>query len=152
MLPATSAGPPTALNVTVDTLAPGAPAVASFSTDSGVVGDGITNDNTLTLTGTAAAGSTVRVFDGATQIGNATANGSGAWSFATATLTDGSHAFAGKALDAAGNVSSPHGTKRHYRYRRSRSAWVYLTLSGCLSSWPVQLGGNRGKGHHDPCV
>ena len=41
-----------ALNVTVDTIAPVAPMIASFSTDSGTVGDDITNDNTLTLTGT----------------------------------------------------------------------------------------------------
>ena len=95
-----------ALNVTVDTVAPGAPTVASFSPDSNVVGDGITNVNHLTLTGTAVAGSTVEVFDGATQIGTATANGSGAWSFATATLADGSHAFTSKAMDAAGNVSA----------------------------------------------
>ena len=40
-----------ALSVTIDTSAPVAPAIASFSTDSGTVGDGITNDNTLTLTG-----------------------------------------------------------------------------------------------------
>ena len=44
-----------ALSVTIDTTAPVAPTIASFSTDSGVVGDGITNDNTLTLTGTAEA-------------------------------------------------------------------------------------------------
>ena len=41
-----------ALAVTV-TAPPGAPSIASFSTDSGTVGDGITNDDTLTLTGTA---------------------------------------------------------------------------------------------------
>ncbi|HEY5503769.1 MAG TPA: Ig-like domain-containing protein, partial [Sedimentisphaerales bacterium] len=34
------------------------------------------------------------------------ANASGAWSFATATLADGSHAFTSKAIDAAGNVST----------------------------------------------
>ena len=52
-----------ALTVTVDTVAPGAPTVASFSPDSNVVGDGITNVNHVTLTGTAVAGSTVQVFD-----------------------------------------------------------------------------------------
>ena len=93
-----------ALNVTVDTAAPAAPAIASFSTDSGVAGDGITNDNTLTLTGTAQANSTVRVYDGATLLGTATADGSGAWSFTTATLADGSHSFTATATDAAGNV------------------------------------------------
>ena len=43
------------LSVTIDTAAPVPPTIASFSTDSGVVGDRITNDNTLTLTGTAEA-------------------------------------------------------------------------------------------------
>ena len=35
-----------------------------------MVGDGITNDNTLTLTGTAEANSTVKVYDGATLLGH----------------------------------------------------------------------------------
>ena len=56
------------------------PTIASFSTDSGTVGDHITND-TLTLTGTAVANSTVNVYDGATLLGTAAANSSGAWSF-----------------------------------------------------------------------
>ena len=63
--------------MTIDTTAPVAPSITSFSTDSGTVGDGITNDNTLTLTGTAEANSTVKVYDGATLLGSATANGSG---------------------------------------------------------------------------
>ena len=71
---------------------PVAPTIASFSTDSGVVGDGITNDNTLTLTGTAAANATVKVYDGATLLGTATANGSGAWTYTTAALANGAHA------------------------------------------------------------
>ena len=68
-----------ALSVTIDTAAPVAPTIASFSTDSGTVGDGITNDNTLTLTGTPEADATVKVYDGATLLGSATANGSGNW-------------------------------------------------------------------------
>ena len=75
-----------ALAITIDTAAPVAPTIASFSTDSGVAGDRITNDNTLTLTGTAEANSTVKVYDGTTLLGSATANGSGAWSYTTATL------------------------------------------------------------------
>ena len=55
--------------MTIDTGGAGAPAIASFSNDSGTVGDGITNDNTLTLTGTAEANSTVKVYDGATLLG-----------------------------------------------------------------------------------
>ena len=95
-----------ALNVTIDTAAPSAPAIASFSNDSGTVGDGITNDNTLTLTGTAAANSTVKVYDGATLLGTATANGSGAWSYTTAALADGSHSLTATATDTAGNTSA----------------------------------------------
>ena len=45
--------------------------------------------NTLTLTGTAEANSTVKVFDGATLLGSAVANGSGAWSYTTAALANG---------------------------------------------------------------
>ena len=95
-----------ALSVTVDTAAPVAPAIASFSTDSGTVGDGITNDNTLTLTGTAEANSTVKVYDGATLLGSATANGSGAWSYTTAALANGAHSLTATATDAAGNTSA----------------------------------------------
>ena len=81
-----------------------APSITSFSTDSGTVGDGITNDNTLTLTGTAEANATVKVFDGATLLGSAVANGSGAWSYTTAALANGAHSLTATATDAAGNT------------------------------------------------
>ena len=93
-----------ALSVTVDTIAPVAPSITSFSPDSGVVGDHITNVNTLTLTGTAEANSTVKVYDGATLLGSATANGSGAWSYTTAALSNGTHNLTATATDAAGNT------------------------------------------------
>ncbi len=96
----------TALSVTVDTAAPVAPTIASFSTDSGVVGDHITNDNTLTLTGTAEANATVKVYDGATLLGTATANGTGAWSYTTAALSNGTHSLTATATDAAGNTGA----------------------------------------------
>ena len=82
------------------------PSITSFSTDSGVAGDGITNDNTLTLTGTAEANSTVKVYDGATLLGSATANGSGAWSYTTAALANGAHSLTATATDAAGNTGA----------------------------------------------
>ncbi len=52
------------LNVRVDTSAPVAPKITAFTPDTGTVGDGITSANRVTLTGTAEAGSTVKVFDG----------------------------------------------------------------------------------------
>src|SRR5262249_61996991 len=82
------------------------PTISAFSPDSNVSGDGITNANVVTLTGSAAANSSIKVFDGTTQIGTVTANASGVWSFATPTLANGAHSFTAKATDAAGNTSA----------------------------------------------
>ena len=95
-----------ALAVTIDTAAPVAPSITSFSPDTGTVGDGITTANVLTLTGTAEANSTVKVYDGATLLGSAVANGSGAWSFTTGTLSNAAHNFTTTATDAAGNTGA----------------------------------------------
>jgi Bacterial Ig-like domain/RTX calcium-binding nonapeptide repeat (4 copies)/Glycosyl hydrolase family 12 len=94
-------------NVTTSIFTYNVPKITSFSPDSNVIGDGITNANHVTLSGTAAAGSAVQVYDGATLLGTATANATGAWSFATATLTDGVHSFTSMSVDAAGNISAP---------------------------------------------
>src|ERR1019366_4857678 len=111
------------------------PTVASFSPDSNVVGDGITNVNHVTLTGTAVAGSAVEVFDGATQIGTATANGSGAWSFATATLTDGTPAFTIPQPSPAGKGEP---LERH-RFIVNRQDYVE---HGAERDWRRQCGGD----------
>ncbi len=71
-----------------------------------MAGDHITNDNTLTLTGTAEAGSTVKVYDGTTLLGSAIANGSGAWTYTTAALANGAHSLTATATDAAGNTGA----------------------------------------------
>ena len=60
----------------------------------------------LTLTGTAEANSTVKVYDGATLLGNAMANGSGGWSYTTGTLAIGTHSFTATDSDVAGNISA----------------------------------------------
>ncbi|MDO9173603.1 MAG: Ig-like domain-containing protein, partial [Actinomycetota bacterium] len=65
-----------------------------------------TSDTTPTLTGSAEANSIVTVLDGASPIGTATVDGSGAWSFTPATpLTSGPHVFTATATDAAGHTS-----------------------------------------------
>ena len=79
----------------IDTTAPAAP-VISTDTVSG---------NLVTLTGTAQANSTVTVFDNSTQLGTATTNGSGAWTYVTGALANGSQSFTATATDGAGNVS-----------------------------------------------
>ena len=126
--------------VTIDTTAPVAPSIASFSTDSGIVGDGITNDNTLTLTGTAEANSTVKVYDGATLLGSATANGTGAWSYTTAALANGAHSLTATATDAAGNTGVGLGRAwRHHRHDRAGCAEHRLVLDRQR---------RRGRRHH----
>jgi parallel beta-helix repeat protein len=96
----------TALVVTVDTVVPVAPTIGSFSTDSGVLGDRITNDNTLTLAGTAEANATVKIYDGAALLNSVTASGTGAWSYTTAALANGAHSLTATATDVAGNTGA----------------------------------------------
>jgi hypothetical protein len=92
---------------TVDTTAPAAPAITAIGTDTGVLGDGLTSDTTLTLTGTAEPGSLVSVYEGATLIGTVVAGPNGAWSLTTTPLADGLHTYTATATDDAGNTSSP---------------------------------------------
>ena len=64
----------------------------------------------LRLTGTAEANSTVKIYDGATLLGNAATNGNGIWSYSTGTLADEVHEFTATAADAAGNTSTASST------------------------------------------
>ena len=89
-----------------DTTPPAAPTIASFTPDTGTIGDQITGASVLTLSGTAEASSIVKLFDGATQIGTTRANSSGAWSIETSQLAAGTHNFTATATDPAGNTGS----------------------------------------------
>jgi len=88
------------------TTAPAAPTIASYSTDSGVAGDGVTNDNTVELKGSAAAGSTVKIYDGSTQIGSTTATSTGSWDYITKVLTDAKHTLTATATNSSGQTSA----------------------------------------------
>jgi hypothetical protein len=81
----------------IDTTSPAPPLIMT---------DTANQNNTLTLTGTAEAGSTVNVYEKRTALGHTQANASGAWSFTTAALRKGFHTFTATATDAAGNVSA----------------------------------------------
>lgn len=85
---------------------PSAPTIASFSNDTGKAGDGITSDNTLELKGTAAAGSTVKIYDGTTQIGSTTATSTGSWDYITQVLTDAKHALTATATNSSAQTSA----------------------------------------------
>jgi hypothetical protein len=95
---------------TVDTVPPVAPTNVGLTaaTDLGTSStDAITKVTGVTVTGTAEAGSTVRVYDtdGTTELGSVTlASGSTTFSVAV-TLTQGTHQITATATDAAGNVS-----------------------------------------------
>ena len=71
-----------------------------------IISDVIVNTNEVALTGTAEANSTIKVYDGATLLGNATTDGSGAWSYTTAGLVNGTHNLTATATDAAGNIGA----------------------------------------------
>ena len=75
-----------------------------------VANGGSTNDNTPVLSGSAEANAIVTVYDGTTVLGSTTASGTGAWSFQTAALTNGSHPLSVTVKDAAGNISPASGT------------------------------------------
>ncbi|MCG7390081.1 Ig-like domain-containing protein [Pantoea sp. ACRSB] len=102
----TSAASPT-VSIIVDTVAPAASTlqIVNDVTGTAVANGGSTNDNTPTLSGTAEAGSRVTIFDGTTLLGTVTAGASGAWSFTTSALQQGSHPLSVTVTDPAGNVS-----------------------------------------------
>ncbi|WP_200958356.1 DUF4347 domain-containing protein, partial [Massilia sp. Root335] len=94
--------------IVIDTTAPGAPSTPDLTagTDTGTSSsDNVTKNTTPTFTGTAEAGSTVKLYDGATLVGSGTATG-GNYSITASTLTDGVHVITAAATDAAGNVGT----------------------------------------------
>ncbi|QGY30450.1 Ig-like domain-containing protein [Pantoea cypripedii] len=100
----------TSASVIIDTVAPAAVTGLAASNNNGgsavtIPNNGTTNDNTPLLSGTAEAGAKITIYDGATLLGTTTAASSGAWSFTTSTLTEGTHTLNVTATDAAGNVS-----------------------------------------------
>ena len=99
---------------------PAAPVILSASPDGGPSSALTTASNHLTLVGTAAASATITVFDGSTDLGTATTNASGVWTFTTTSpLADGAHSFTATATNASGAKSSAvcgvgnHGRPRH---------------------------------------
>ena len=86
---------------TIDTRPPAAPVISTSTT--------LTNNGKISLAGTAEAGSTVKIMDGAAVVATVTATASGAWSYtpsaSAAAYADGLHSFTVTATDAAGNIS-----------------------------------------------
>ncbi|MBK5414741.1 Ig-like domain-containing protein, partial [Pseudomonas sp. TH31] len=93
----------------VDLTAPGKSIIRdaqdNVGDEQGTVGqNGVTDDNTPTLKGTAEPGSTVEVFANGKKIGEAPVNADGSWSFTpNPALADDKYTFTTVAVDAAGN-------------------------------------------------
>jgi hypothetical protein len=106
--PAGNASTPVALTVTINNVGPPAPpASLDPSSDSGVLGDGITNDTTPTISGTGIAGQAIRVTFPGSVVLNTTVSGGGTWSVTPTTpLAAGPATITASATDAAGNGSA----------------------------------------------
>ncbi|MFA5915496.1 MAG: Ig-like domain-containing protein, partial [Burkholderiales bacterium] len=89
---------------TLDTHAPFAPTLLLAHDTGTFASDGVTSNDALN--GTAEAGATVTVYEGANALGTATADGSGNWTLTSITLADGAHTLTATAADAAGNSSA----------------------------------------------
>ncbi|HEY3986969.1 BapA/Bap/LapF family large adhesin [Cedecea sp.] len=99
--------------LTVDTIAPNAPAISNVADAVGPITGNLSNgqvtdDTRPVLTGTAEGNATVSVYDNGVLLGTVQADAGGAWSFRPGTpLINGGHALTVTATDAAGNVSLP---------------------------------------------
>ena len=90
---------PASFDWTVDTHAP-APLIAS---------ELFNKNGSATLAGTSEANSTIKIFDGSTQIGTTTTTASGSWTFTTGKESNAVHTFSVTGTDAAGNVGTSPG-------------------------------------------
>ncbi len=91
----------------IDNKNPNAPSITTFTEDTDTIGDGITKDNTLIISGNAEANSNIEVFQDGNSIGTTTTDNSGNWVFdyTNTTLADNSYAFSAIAFDSTGNIS-----------------------------------------------
>lgn len=96
------------VNVVVDTVAPDAPSAPTLDagSDSGALGDNITNDRTPTLKGSAEARAWISIHEGGTVLGGVRADESGNWEIDVSELGAGLHNLTIVQTDRAGNDSS----------------------------------------------
>ncbi|OAT30392.1 large repetitive protein [Buttiauxella brennerae ATCC 51605] len=105
--------PASSFTLTVDSIAPQAPAITLISDDaSPIIGsvpnNGFTNDSTPTLSGTGEPGTEVTITDGGAIQETVTVNASGTWTFTPSTaLDDKEYHFTVTSTDAAGNTTAP---------------------------------------------
>ena len=97
-----------ALSLTIDAAAPVAPTapVLISPSDSGIIGDSITNVTRPTVGGQGAAGDIITLYDAGKAVGSAIIGGDGSWAvIPAAALADGAHSLVVTETDPVGNVS-----------------------------------------------
>ncbi|OYZ26556.1 MAG: hypothetical protein B7Y23_00800, partial [Sulfurovum sp. 16-42-52] len=105
---------PTSRTVRIDTVAPVTPTLIAYdnvdggSSDIGYIANSdTTNDAFPTLSGTGEAGSTIKIFDGATQIGQTTVATNGTWTLELSDpLSNATHTLTVSSTDSAGNSAT----------------------------------------------
>ena len=107
--PAGNASEPTVIAVVIDTTAPTAPeAHLDPASDTGIKGDGITNDTTPTIDGKTEPGADISVTFPTGEVVTTTADANGDWSVTpTQPLPEGNNDITVIATDPAGNQSEP---------------------------------------------
>ena len=95
--------------LTLDTDIPDAPVISGISdtTDD-------SNHATVTISGTGVAGSTIKLYDGANEIGSVTVGSDGTWSINPSELLSGTHNITAKTVDSVGNISVASNSKVAY--------------------------------------
>jgi len=144
--------------------------VLAADSDTGVSStDGITKDNTPTLTGTAKeSGGQMEVYDGTTLLGKADVGTDRTWTFTLAddkALADGAHTLTVRQVDAGGNRSDPSTglaitidttaptITDQQSFAKSGNNWHSLTFSEQIALAPngtldVLDSSNNSKSHH----
>ena len=112
--------------INVDTNPPVAPAIIRVDDDAAPIvapiqKDGVTNDTTPTVVGTAGPNLKINVFDNGTLIGTTTSDANGNWALTPATpLSEGPHSITATATSAAGVESAPRAPSRSASTPRRR--------------------------------
>ncbi|MGL4724513.1 MAG: Ig-like domain-containing protein, partial [Scandinavium sp.] len=94
-----------------DTSVPDAPHINSYTDDVGSAkgtnnSGSTTDDTTPTLNGTAAANSTVTIYEGSKVLGTVKAGSDGTWHYTVPAESEGKHTFTATATNTAGNSSA----------------------------------------------
>ncbi len=100
---------------------------------------GLTKEASQIVSGTAEAGGTVTVWDGATSVGSAIVGGNGTWSTSVTLTGDGSHSVTASETDAAGNTGSSNGLG--YTLDTTPPALTVTSTGGPVNQAAVTLNG-----------